>query len=143
MTSIDWALLLLWALVAIRNPAALLPLFILLLDCFNYSAFDTDFPRYCLAALCYIHAAQININISSQLRYAFFAFACIYWVGAIDELLYNQIDSYQGVYYDVMPYLVIALNAYIAVLLFRDGGRTFVGIIDALRRLVNHRPARL
>ena len=96
-----------------------------------------------MTALALLCCAQANIRISSSLRYAFIALASIYWCGAADELLYNQLDSYSGVYYDFMPYLVIALNAYIASLLFRDGGRNYVGLADGLRRLVNPRSARL
>jgi hypothetical protein len=59
-------------------------------------------------------------------------------------MLYNHIVSYQGVYYDVMPYLVLSLNAYIAAVISLDtGGRSFVGIADKLRNLVNGRIIRL
>jgi hypothetical protein len=139
----DYAIAVLWLLLCVRNTAAILPLFIHCLFMLCFFLFHSNFPIFCITSIALIQAAKININISSELRYAFLVLASVYWLGAIDELLYNQLYSYQGVYYDVMPYLVIALNAYIASLLFRDGGRNFVRIIDSLRRLVNHRLARL
>lgn len=138
MNGADYAIAALWLLLCVRNTAALLPLFIHAIFTLCFFLFDGNFPIFCITAIACIHAAQININISSQLRYAFLASACVYWLGAIDELLYNQIDTYQGVYFDVMPYFVIALNAYIASLLFRDGGRNIVGIIADLRSLARN-----
>lgn len=127
-----------WALLSVVNLAALLPLFSLSVFAVCFQLFNDNFPTCCITAITYIELAKININISSQLRYAFLAMAGLYWCGAIDELLYNQVHDYLGVYYDVMPYLVIALNAYIAALLFKDGGRNIVGILTYLRSLARN-----
>jgi hypothetical protein len=139
VNTIDAVLLFLWCLLILRNTAALLPLFILSLDIFMINIFDTDFPRYCVIALVYLEAAKLNIHIPAKLRYAFLSFACLYWVSAFDEMLYNHVDTYQGHFYAVMPYLVIALNAYIAAVLLLDGGRTLVGFLGRWRSSVINR----
>lgn len=138
MNTLDCAMFLFWALLCVFNTAALLPLFSLSVFAICFSLFDANFPIFCVTAITYIELAKVNINISSQLRYAFLAMAGLYWCGAIDELLYNQIYDYAGVYYDVMPYFVIAINAYIAALLYKDGGRNIVGIIARLRSLARN-----
>lgn len=140
---IDLLLIALWLSIALVNRAALLPLFVLLVDLVCYELFLSDFPRYCITSLCYLLAAQSNLPITLKIRYAFFAFAVLYWIGAIDNIFYNHIVTYEGVYYSVMPYAVITLNAYIAALMFTDGGRNIVGFFAAIRRIVNHCATRL
>lgn len=139
MIATDYAVMLIFAALMLINPAALLPLFILCFDIFMINIFDTDFPRYCVTALMYAEAAKLNIHMPAKLRHAFLGFASLYWVCALDEMLYNHIDTYQGHFYAVMPYLVIALNAYIASVLLMDGGRTIVGTLDRWRCSVINR----
>ena len=143
MNPADPAILLLWLLLLIRNNAALLPLFIhcLFILCFNL--FDSNFPIFCITSIALFQVAQVNINISSQLRHAFWLLGCVYLLGAIDELLYYHVISYTGVYLGFMPYIIIAINAYIAAVIFNDGGRNIVGILSALRSLVNNCRVRL
>ena len=133
MNHVDAAIPLLWLLLLIRNNAALLPLFIhcIFLICFNL--FNTNFPIFCITSIALFQAAQININISSELRYALWPLGCIYLLGAIDELLYYYVISYAGVYISFMPYIIIAIDAYIAAVIFKDGGRNLDGIIDRIR----------
>ena len=140
---IDLLLIVLWLSIALVNRAALLPLFILCADLFCYQLFLSDFPRFCITALCYLLAAQSSFQLSDKIRCALLAFAVLYWLGAVDNLLYNHIVTYEGVYYSVMPYAVIMLNAYIAALLFTDGGRNIVGFLAAIRRIVNNCAVRL
>jgi len=143
MTPIDFAIIALWLALSICSRAALLPLFILAVDCLGFAIFHLDFHRYCITALTYFLASQINITIPSSLRYALLSGGLLYFVGAIDDMLYQSLQV-STVYFDVMPYLVIVLNAYIAALLFSDGGRNIVGITDAIRRaIVNRRRLRL
>lgn len=135
MSATSAAIMLLWLLLLIRNNAAILPLFIhcIFLLCFNL--FHSNFPIFCITAIALFQAAQINISISSHLRYALWLLGCIYLLGAVDELLYNQVDSYLGVYLSFMPYIIIAIDAYIAAVIFKDGGRDIDGIIDGIRAL--------
>ena len=143
MNPADPAILLLWLLLLIRNNAALLPLFIhcLFILCFNL--FDSNFPIFCITSIALFQVAQVNINISSQLRHALWLLGCVYLLGAIDELLYYHVISYTGVYLGFMPYIIIAINAYIAAVIFKDGGRNIVGILSAMRSLVNNCRVRL
>ena len=120
-----------------------MPLFILCVDLISYEIFISDFPRFCIVALCYILLARTSFTISIRLRYALFAFGCVYWVGAFDNMLYNHSVNYIGIYYSFMPYLVISLNAYIAAMLYTDGGGNLARIAHAVRSLVNSRLARL
>ena len=143
MITIEAVLAVMWLALTLRNTAALLPLFILIVDIVFINIFSNDFPRYCLTAMIYLSAAQTNCNISAKLRYAFLLCASLYWVSACDEMLYNQVDTYYGHFYAVMPYLVIALNAYIAAVLLSDGGRGLVGTLSRLRCSVINRIARL
>ena len=140
---IELVLVCLWLSIAIINKAALLPLFILCVDILCFQIFLTDFPHYCIVALCYILLARTSFTISIRLRYALFAFGCVYWVGAFDNMLYNHSVNYIGIYYSFMPYLVISLNAYIAAMLYTDGGGNLARIAHAVRSLVNSRLARL
>jgi hypothetical protein len=141
---IDWALMLLWLALIFKNAAALLPLFILAANCAFIIYGVNEFIMLCVVSALYFTFAQTKLNIPLKLRYALLASGCVYWVGALDELLYNHLVSYQGVYYDVMPYLVLSLNAYIAAVISLDrGGRGIVGIADKLRNLVNGRIIRL
>jgi hypothetical protein len=144
MIPVDAAVLILWLALLIKNTAAVMPLFILAINATLFHFIDSGFVLHCItAALCFT-LAQTNYNIPLKLRYALLASGCVYWVGALDELLYNHLVSCQGVYYDVMPYLVLSLNAYIAAVISLDtGGRSFVGIADKLRNLVNGRIIRL
>lgn len=143
MNPADPAIFLLWLLLLIRNNAALLPLFIHCLFIFCFNLFDSNFPIFCITSIALFQVAQVNINISSQLRHALWLLGCIYLLGAIDELLYYHVISYTGVYLGFMPYIIIAINAYIAAVIFKDGGRNIVGIISALRSLVNNCRVRL
>lgn len=136
--NIDLALVALWLALSIGTRAALLPLFMLLLDLLYFHIFITDFPRYCLAAMAYSFVSQINITISYKLRYAFTVGAVINFIGAVDDAIYHSFEI-STIYYDVMPYLVIALNAFIAATLFNDGGRNIVGNLCKLRSAVVNR----
>jgi hypothetical protein len=131
-------ILALWLLLLIRNNAAILPLFIhcIFLICFNL--FNANFPIFCITSIALFQAAQININISSELRYALWLLGCIYLLGAIDELLYYHVISYAGVYLSFMPYIIIAIDSYIAAVIFKDGGRNIAGILSSVRSLVNN-----
>lgn len=142
MISVDFVLLVIWLAALTRTNAALLPLFILLLDCLSYKLLHSDFPRHIIVALAYLLAAQLNIRLLSRLRHAFLLGAGIHYVGAIDELLYTHFKL-TTVYFEVMPLSVIALNAYVAALLFNGGRRQDVGIISGFRRIVNRGVLRL
>lgn len=135
MNKLDCAMFVFWALLSLRNIAALLPLFSLCVFAVAFSLFNVNFPIFCITAITYIQLAQTNITISSELRYAFLAIACVYLAGAVDSLLYNQIHNYGDSYFDVMPKIIILLNAYIAAVIFKDGGRNNVGFITRLRAL--------
>ena len=143
MNPADPAIFLLWLLLLIRNNAALLPLFIHCLFIFCFNLFDSNFPIFCITSIALFQVAQVNINISSQLRHALWLLGCIYLLGAIDELLYYHVISYTGVYLGFMPCIIIAINAYIAAVIFKDGGRNIVGILSAVRSLVNNCRVRL
>jgi hypothetical protein len=140
---IDLVLLALWLVLLTINRAALLPLIVLAIDNFTFYGFTEEFPRLCITAISCVILAQTNLNINHKLRYALLASGCIYWLGAIDDLLYTYITSYEGIYYNVMPYAVITLNAYIAALLFTDRERNLAGITHSLRCIVNYCAARL
>lgn len=122
----------------IRNNAALLPLFVHCIFLLCFSLFSTNFPIFCITAIALFQSSQININISSQLRYALWLLGCVYLLGAIDDLLYYHVISYHGFYFSFMPYIIIAINAYIAAVIFKDGGRSFAGFISAMRGIVNN-----
>jgi hypothetical protein len=143
MSKIDLALLVMWCLIFLRNGFAIIPAIALLLDVFFTNIFNSDFPRYCMTALIYLELAQLKMHINPRLRYAFLALASVYYVSAADEMLYNHIDMYQGAFYDVMPHLVMALNAYVASVLFMDGGRSIVGFFAGMRSVVISAVARL
>jgi hypothetical protein len=133
MNKFDVAILFLWLLLLIRNNAALLPLFVHCVFILCFSLFGSNFPIFCITSIALFQAAKININISSDLRYALWLLGCIYLLGAIDDLLYYHAISYQGFYFSIMPYIIIAIDAYIAAVIFKDGGRDIDGIIDRIR----------
>ena len=135
MSAISAAILVLWLLLLIRNNAALLPLFVHCLFIFCFSLFNSNFPVFCITSIALFQAAQLNINISSDLRYALWLLGCIYLLGAIDELLYYHVISYIGVYLSIMPYIIIVIDAYIAAVIFKDGERNIAGFIDGIRAL--------
>ena len=132
MTTIDYVLLALWAALIIRTNAALLPLFLLALDLLCFSIFDSDFPRYCVVAIACFQFAQLNINLSSSLRRALLLFGVLHFIGMIDAIIYNRfaVTTY---FYNIMPMLIIALNAYIAALLFVERARKYAGFSNRLR----------
>jgi hypothetical protein len=132
MLSIDYVLLALWLALTIRTNAALLPLFILLIDLLCFSLFDNDFPRYCIAAITCFQFAQLNINLSSNLRRALLLFGLLYSFCAVDIMLYNHLAA-ETAFYTLVPGLVIALNAYIAALLFVERGHKYAGFANRLR----------
>ena len=132
MLSIDYVLLALWLALIIRTNAALLPLFILLIDLLCFSLFDNDFPRYCVVATACFQFAQLNINLSSSLRRALLLFGVLHFIGMIDAIIYNRF-AVTTHFYNIMPMLIIALNAYIAALLFVERGRKYAGFTNRLR----------
>jgi hypothetical protein len=115
-----------------------LPLFVHCLFIFCFSLFDSNFPIFCITSIALFQAAQLNINISSDLRYALWLLGCIYLLGAVDELLYYHVISYQGFYFSVMPYIIIAIDAYIAAVIFKSGGRDIAGFINGIRALARN-----
>lgn len=124
-----------WLLLCVRNKAALLPLFAHMAFIISFFSFSTNFPIFCITAIALIQASKVNINVSSEIRHALIALACIYLVGAIDEVLYYQIYTYKGDYLALMKYLVIAVDLRIAYLLFREGRGNLAGFIDDCRTL--------
>lgn len=134
MITIDYALLAMWLVLSIRNNAALLPLFCLLADCFLWSNLG-GFERCCITAAIYYMLSTFS-NITAKLRYAMLAAGSLYWMGAADELIYTVLNL-ETVYYDVMPYLVIGLNAYIATVIFMDGGRNIGRVMGRFSRFAN------
>ena len=136
MIAIDYALAALWLALSLRNKAALLPLLVLLIDCFIYAPLPDITRHSIIASFCF--ALSITRCTPDYLRNPLLAAGSLYWVGSADELLYTYLDV-STVYYDVMPYLVITLNAYIAMILFQGGGLNFAGITGRLSRLVNSR----
>jgi hypothetical protein len=144
MNHVDLLLLALWVVLILKNTAALLPLLILSGYSISNNFIGYDFFTMCITATLCFTFAQTKLNIPLKLRYALLASGCVYWVGALDELLYNHIVTYSGVYYDVMPYLVLSLNAYIAAVISLDrGGRGIVGISARWLRLAVYRFAGL
>jgi len=133
MTTIDWVLVCIWLAISILNTAALVPLFVLVVNLIAFDLLDTGFSVNVTTSIAYFSLAPINIRISSSVRYALMAFGMVYLIGAVDDLLYSQF-AISTVYYPSMPYIVIALNAYIAVLLMRDRRRSHAGKISALGR---------
>ena len=136
MIAIDYALAALWLALSLRNKAALLPLLVLLIDCWIYAPLPDIARHSIIASLCFI--LSIIRCTPDYLRNPLLAAGSLCWVGASDELLYTYFDV-STVYYDVMPYLVIMLNAYIAMVLFQGGGLNFARIAGRLSRLVNSR----
>ena len=121
-----------------------MPLIILAISAALFHFIKHDFVNLCITATLCFTFAQTKLNICAQLRYALLASGCVYWLGALDEMLYNHIVIYHGVYYDVMPYLVLSLNAYIAAIISLDcGGRGIVGMVARWLRLAVNRMARL
>lgn len=130
MTAIDYLLATLWLALTIKNVAALLPLFVLLADCLLWEYFS-GFARCCLTASIYFASSTIYF-VPDKLRYPLLTAGSMYWVGALDELIYT-VTNITTAYYDVMPYLVLSVNAYIAMVIFMDEGR---GIGRVTRRFV-------
>ena len=144
MITIEWVLLALWVALLFKNIAAIVPLLLLIFGALLVKFLANDFLSLCVIATLCFTLAQTNYNIPLKLRYALLASGCVYWLGALDEMLYNHLVTYSGVYYDVMPYLVIALNAYIAAIISLDrGGRGIVGISARWLRLAVYRFAGL
>ena len=144
MIPVDTVVLILWVALLFKNTAAAMPLFILAINATLFHFIDSGFVLHCITATLCFTFAQTKLNICANLRYALLASGCVYWVGALDEMLYNHLVSYQGVYYDVMPYLVLSLNAYIAAIISLDrGGRRIVGISARWLRLAVYRFAGL
>jgi hypothetical protein len=133
MNATDYALFALWALVIVFNRAAIVPLFILCVFTLSFCLLDSSFAINIITAIAYFQLAPVNIRLSSEIRHAMLAFGALYLLGAVDDLLYYQLDI-STAYHASMPYIVIALNAYIAALLMRDRRRTNAGITSALAR---------
>lgn len=144
MITIEYVLLALWLALVFKNTAALVPLAILFASSILYHFIDSGFALHCITATICFTFAQSNFKICAKLRCALLASGCAYWIGALDEMLYNHIVSCRGAYYDVMPYLVLSLNAYIAAIISLDtGGRGIVGVSARWLRLAVDRMARL
>ena len=137
MIPVEIALVVLWLALSLVNRAALLLLFILLLDVVTLNHIESNTTSLCItAATCFIvSSATITPN---YLRAPLLAAGSAYWVGALDELLYNTL-AISTAYYALMPYLIITINAYIAAVLFNRGGLQHVGITKRHPRLVNRR----
>ena len=133
MIAIDWLLLCGWLFIAVLNRAALVLLCILCVNLVSFELLDSSFAINIITAIAYFQLSPVNIRLSSEIRHAMLAFGAIYLLGAVDDLLYYQFDI-STAYHVSMPYIVIALDAYIAALLMRDGRRTNVGIVSALAR---------
>lgn len=136
MIAIDYALAVLWLALSLRNKAALLPLIVLLVDCWIYAPLPDIARHSVIASLCFI--LSIIRCTPDYLRNPLLAAGSLYWVGAFDELLYTYFDL-STVYYDVMQYLVIMLNAYIALVLLQGGGLNSAWTTGGFSRLVNSR----
>lgn len=134
MTVVDWALVILWLALSIRNRAALVPLVVLCIDLLLYQYTFSDMHRMIIsAAFCFV--VSTSRYTPDYLRGALLATGSACWVGALDEMLYTYMDV-TTFYYDVMPYLIITINAYIAAVLFSKGG-WHIGNTRGFSRLAN------
>lgn len=119
------------------NRAALLPLLVMCIFMFCFVNFDSGIVIYCITASAYFLFSSATIT-PNYLRAPLLAAGSAYWVGALDEFLYTNL-AVSTVYYDVMPYLIITINAYIAAVLMNKGGLQHVGLTKRHPRLVNRR----
>lgn len=120
MNNVDFVIFAMWLLLLIRNKAAIVPLVILCCFTVAFNNLNSALVIYCItAATCFV--SSIIRCVPDYLRAALLVSGSLYWVGALDEMLYTYL-SVTTVYYDVMPYLIITITAYIAAVLFSKGG---------------------
>ena len=136
MINIDFLLAALWLALIIRNKAAVLPLIALIIDCLLWVYLDGIYR--CLITACFYFVSSCIKWTPDYLRPSLLVAGSLYWLAAADEMVYD-ILAISTVYFDVMPYLIIAINAYIAAVLFSQGGGQIVGLTKRPYRLVNRR----
>lgn len=137
MNPVDYVLFFVWVALLFRSMQALVPLIALAVFHLCFDIFHSDFPILTITAAACFALAQVDIRISSDLRYAYLASGSLYWLGALDELVYQNWHVV-SVYFNLMPYLLIFLNAYIAAVIFRDGGTNIVGLLSKFYRLLTN-----
>lgn len=112
MTSFDVDCLKVAAFVAaffINRQAAI----ILLAHTICYLAFLTpasDFWFTIISATIYAAVASVFIKLKSEIRYALFCQACLYYLNSVDYALSGGIET---LYYASVPYLIAMVDLYI------------------------------
>ena len=118
------------ALVAVcffNRQAIIILAFMLLADPLYYFA-ETDFQFCIYASILYAMNAIVFINFSYEIRQALICTAMLYWICAVDAF----INPYETTYYQLMPWMIAAIDIYILCKLLNIGGRQIVGFLCEL-----------
>lgn len=142
VNSFDLALLILWALVSLLNPAALIMAVELSIYLAIQAITPSNFLAYIACASLYFYFSQVNIRFLSSFRKAFIAFGVVYFLGAIDQAVYYHFEL--DTYFDrIQPYLITIVNAYVLASLLDGGGRQDAGFAYSMRDTFNRWLSRL
>lgn len=71
----------------------------------------SDFWSTIVSATIYASFGAVFIKLKSEIRYAFFCQACLYYLNSVDYLLSGGAET---VYYFSVPYLIAVVDLYIA-----------------------------
>ena len=88
----DLAMLAIWPIVARYNRQAFLMYFLLVYYTFLFYSLDTNFQIFSFAALAFFMASVTKINILSKFRICLFVHGVVYYVSAVDEVIYYHFN---------------------------------------------------
>lgn len=69
-----------------------------------------DFWFTIISATIYAGIASVFIKLKSEIRYALFCQACLYYLNSVDYMLANGTET---IYYLSMPYIITAIDLYV------------------------------
>ena len=102
------------------NRQALVVLSGMLLGELLFYFIDSWFWFCIFAGLLYSANATVFIKLSSEIRHALVLIGLLYWIAAIDDLLFPAIAT---TYYNSLGYIVGAVDLYVLLILLNGGRR--------------------
>lgn len=73
-----------------------------------------------LAGVLYSANATVFIKLSSEIRHALLLTGLLYWLGAVDDLLFPTTET---IYYNSLSYIVGTVDLYVLLILLNGGRR--------------------
>jgi hypothetical protein len=126
--SFDIFMMAVWLIVTACNRQGFICCLLLVYYIFFLHVAPSNFHLFLFVSVAHFLASASNIELLSTIRKVLFIQGCIFYIAAVDKMLFYNFDSISN-FKEIRPYAITALDFYIIFILTR-------GRIDGLRCLL-------